>query len=276
MAQLPGITSKLGRVQLSRIEQEISNTLDEIYEYEEPEELRDPEERKEEEEAKGFAPPDVRPGEPILGIPDVPDIRPGVLDVPDIRPGGLDVPDIGPGLFPHRILLPEEEIKIGLTNRDLPRIINKISAQVGRFANVPGAVVRRNQLRGVITKAFDDVGDRHFLTDRQKEILIKAENSILATLKTKPEILRSRKKEEKQKELNKIIEKYRSPAREHFSDEVLDEFENLLYDEIDSYASGHIGACLLNISQAEYQDSFVVNKDIVVMAMLYKIICEIK
>ena len=55
-------------------------------------------------------------------------------------------------------------------------------------------------------------------------------------------------------------------------------FEDLyrfLYDNIDDYASNNIAKTILIISDAQYQDAFVVDKEINVMAMFSKIIGEI-
>lgn len=49
----------------------------------------------------------------------------------------------------------------------------------------------------------------------------------------------------------------------------------LMYDEIESYGSGHIGPIILIIAEYQYKDSFSVNKDISVAAMFAQIISEI-
>jgi DNA polymerase III delta prime subunit len=49
----------------------------------------------------------------------------------------------------------------------------------------------------------------------------------------------------------------------------------LMYDEIESYGSGHIGPIILIIAEYQYKDSFSVNKDINVAAMFGQIIGEI-
>lgn len=48
-----------------------------------------------------------------------------------------------------------------------------------------------------------------------------------------------------------------------------------LYDNLDSYAVGHIAAIILILAEAQYQDSFVVDKEINVSAMFVKIINEL-
>lgn len=49
-----------------------------------------------------------------------------------------------------------------------------------------------------------------------------------------------------------------------------------LYDEVDTYAKGHIANVIMIISDSQYQDSFVVDKEINVMSMTIKILNEIK
>jgi DNA polymerase III delta prime subunit len=48
-----------------------------------------------------------------------------------------------------------------------------------------------------------------------------------------------------------------------------------LYDNLGSFATGHIAAIILIIAEAQYQDSFVVDKEINVCAMFVKIINEL-
>jgi len=49
-----------------------------------------------------------------------------------------------------------------------------------------------------------------------------------------------------------------------------------LYDNLDSFATGHIGSVILIISESQYKDSFVVDKEINVMAMFVQIINTIR
>lgn len=48
-----------------------------------------------------------------------------------------------------------------------------------------------------------------------------------------------------------------------------------LYDNLDSFATGHVAATILIIAEAQYQDSFAVDREINVMAMFVKIINEL-
>jgi DNA polymerase III delta prime subunit len=48
-----------------------------------------------------------------------------------------------------------------------------------------------------------------------------------------------------------------------------------LYDNLDLFATGHVAGIILIIAEAQYQDSFAVDKEINVMAMFIKIINEL-
>jgi hypothetical protein len=48
-----------------------------------------------------------------------------------------------------------------------------------------------------------------------------------------------------------------------------------LYDNLESFATGHIASIILIIAEAQYQDSFAVDKEINVCAMFVKIINEL-
>ena len=49
-----------------------------------------------------------------------------------------------------------------------------------------------------------------------------------------------------------------------------------LFDEIDEYAKGHIASIILVLAESQYQDAFAVDKEIHIMAMMIKLINEIK
>lgn len=67
--------------------------------------------------------------------------------------------------------------------------------------------------------------------------------------------------------------------RQLLADNEVKDFTDLyrtLYDEVDDYAKGSVAAVMLIIAEAQYQDSFVVDKEINTMAMIIKILSEIK
>ena len=49
-----------------------------------------------------------------------------------------------------------------------------------------------------------------------------------------------------------------------------------LFDEIDTYGTGHIASIILILAESQYQDAFAVDKEIHIMATMVKLINEIK
>lgn len=49
-----------------------------------------------------------------------------------------------------------------------------------------------------------------------------------------------------------------------------------LFDEIDNYAKGHIATVILILAESQYQDAFAVDKELHIMAMMVKLINELK
>ena len=68
-------------------------------------------------------------------------------------------------------------------------------------------------------------------------------------------------------------------ARQLINDSKVKDFTALyryLFDELDTYAEGSIAAAILILAEAQYQDTFAVDKELHVMAMLIKLLNEIK
>jgi len=68
-------------------------------------------------------------------------------------------------------------------------------------------------------------------------------------------------------------------ARQLINDSKVKDFTALyryLFDELDTYAEGSIAAVILILAEAQYQDTFAVDKELHVMAMLIKLLNEIK
>jgi DNA polymerase III delta prime subunit len=54
------------------------------------------------------------------------------------------------------------------------------------------------------------------------------------------------------------------------------ELYRLLYDEVDTYGGGKVAECILNIAEAQYQDSIVVDKEINFMSLIVRILRILK
>lgn len=67
--------------------------------------------------------------------------------------------------------------------------------------------------------------------------------------------------------------------RQLLADSQVKDFSNLyrfLYDNLESYATGHVASAILIIADAQYKDSFIVDKEIGVMSMFIQLLNEIK
>ena len=67
--------------------------------------------------------------------------------------------------------------------------------------------------------------------------------------------------------------------RQLLADSQVKDFSNLyrfLYDNLESYATGHVASVILIIADAQYKDSFIVDKEIGVMSMFIQLLNEIK
>jgi replication factor C small subunit len=67
--------------------------------------------------------------------------------------------------------------------------------------------------------------------------------------------------------------------RQLIADSKVKDFTNLhkfLFDEIDEYAKGHIAAVILILAESQYQDSFVVDKELHMMSTIVKLLNELK
>jgi DNA polymerase III delta prime subunit len=53
-------------------------------------------------------------------------------------------------------------------------------------------------------------------------------------------------------------------------------FYRFLFDELDNYAKGHIASVILILADAQYQDSFAIDKELHVMSMIVKLLNELK
>ena len=117
-------------------------------------------------------------------------------------------------------------------------------------------------IRKVINTSQRQVVDGILRMDAREIILNDYKLQILEVLKS------SKSKKETFTEIRQIL------ADAKVSD--FADFFRLLYDEVDSYGSGHIAEVILLIAKYEQSDSQVVDKEINAMAMLIEILQEVR
>ena len=139
-----------------------------------------------------------------------------------------------------------DELQISYDNRDLVTIIN---------AGYP-------DIRRVLNGCQRQVIDGKLYIDQESLVQANYMTKLLDILKNETE-----KKSCFQK------------VRQLINDSKVKDFTALykfLFDEIDDYGSGHIASIILVLAESQYQDAFAVDKEIHIMAMMIKLINELK
>ena len=116
-------------------------------------------------------------------------------------------------------------------------------------------------IRRVINSAQRQVVDGKLMVDKQAII----ENDYKLTLL---DILKTHNKKDAFKNIRKLL------ANSQVTD--FAELFKLLYDEVDTYGTGHIAECILTIAKYQLSDTQVVDKEINAMAMVIEILNIIK
>ena len=131
----------------------------------------------------------------------------------------------------------------------------------------------KKDLVAIINAGYPDIRRVLNACQRQvidKELRVDNDSIIQANYMTKLlEILKSDlNKKDAFKEIRQLI-----------ADSKVKDFTNLhkfLFDEIDEYAKGHIAAVILILAESQYQDSFVVDKELHMMSTIVKLLNELK
>jgi replication factor C small subunit len=144
-----------------------------------------------------------------------------------------------------RIVSILDELQVSYDNKDLVTIINAGYPDIRRVLNSCQRQVINNTL------TIDDT------------------SVIQANYMTKlVEILKNDNKKDAFKNIRQLI-----------NDSKVKDFSALhkyLFDEIDSYATGHIASVILILAESQYQDSFAVDKELHIMSTIVKLLNELK
>jgi len=144
-----------------------------------------------------------------------------------------------------RIVSILEELQVKYDNTDLVTIINAGYPDIRRVLNS----CQRQVIDGVLKIDDTSVIQANYMT-KLIEIL---------------------KKDDKKLAFKNI--------RQLINDSKVKDFSTLhkyLFDEVDSYATGHIASVILILAESQYQDAFAVDKELHIMSTMVKIINELK
>jgi len=147
-----------------------------------------------------------------------------------------------------------------------------VAIRVNEILRNEGVTFKPEDLVSIINAGYPDI--RRILNSCQRQVVqgelrIDKQSLIEANYMDKVVELLSSKTDKKQ---------LFTSIRQLLADSQVKDYSALyrhLYDNLDTFATGHIAGVILIIAEAQYQDSFSTDKEINIMAMFVKIINEI-
>ena len=147
-----------------------------------------------------------------------------------------------------------------------------VAVRIVSILNAESVVYTPEDVVSIINAGYPDI--RRILNACQRQVVngvLKIDKQSLIESNYMDKIVELLKEKEDRKKLFAAI-------RQLLADSHIKDFSALykyLYDNIEEYAVGHIAAIILIIAEAQYKDTFVVDKEINVMAMFVQIISEL-
>lgn len=147
-----------------------------------------------------------------------------------------------------------------------------VAIRVNEILKQENVTFKPEDLVSIINTGYPDI--RRILNTCQRQIVkgelkVDAQTLIEANYMSKIVELLSSKPDKKQ---------LFTSIRQLLADSQVKDYSSLyrfLYDNLDTFATGHIAGVILILAEAQYQDSFCVDKEINVMSMFIKIINEL-
>jgi DNA polymerase III delta prime subunit len=148
----------------------------------------------------------------------------------------------------------------------------EVAVRVNSILQTEGVTAKPEDLVSIVNSGYPDI--RRILNSCQRQVVngelkIDKQSLIESNYVDKIITLLSSKPDKKQ---------LFTSIRQLLADSQVKDYTGLyrsLYDNLESFATGHFAGMILIIAEAQYQDSFVVDKEINVMAMFVKIINEL-
>ena len=177
-----------------------------------------------------------------------------------------------------------------LTCNYVEKIIDPIQSRCQAFAIIPPSKIDvakrvagildelsitydKKDLVAIINAGYPDI--RRVLNACQRQVIdnvLRVDNDSIIQANYMTKLLEILKSDLNKKDAFKEI-------RQLIADSKVKDFTNLhkfLFDEIDEYAKGHIAAVILILAESQYQDSFVVDKELHMMSTIVKLLNELK
>ena len=154
----------------------------------------------------------------------------------------------------------------------IPPSKKEVALHIHNILKEEGIASKMDDVAGLVNAGYPDI--RRVINSTQRQVvdgMLVVDKQSLVESDYKMKLLEIIKKESK-KDAFKSVRKLLADSQ------VTDfaELYKLMYDEVDSYGTGHIAECILIIAKYQLSDSQVVDKEINAMAMIIELLGVIK
>ena len=154
----------------------------------------------------------------------------------------------------------------------IPPSKKEVALHIHNILNEEGVASKMDDVAGLVNAGYPDI--RRVINSCQRQcvdgmLVVDKQSLVESDYKMKLlEIIKTQNKKDAFKGVRKLL------ADSQITD--FAELYKLMYDEVDSYGTGHIAECILIIAKYQLSDSQVVDKEINAMAMIIELLGVIK
>ena len=154
----------------------------------------------------------------------------------------------------------------------IPPSKKEVALHIHNILNEEGVASKMDDVAGLVNAGYPDI--RRVINSCQRQcvdgmLVVDKQSLVESDYKMKLlEIIKTQNKKDAFKGVRKLL------ADSQVTD--FAELYKLMYDEVDSYGTGHIAECILIIAKYQLSDSQVVDKEINAMAMIIELLGVIK
>lgn len=147
-----------------------------------------------------------------------------------------------------------------------------VAVKTALILNTEGVKYKKEDVVTVVTSGYPDI--RRVINSVQRqcvdgELVVDTHSMIMNDYKLK--VLEHLKTDSKKQAFENIRQLLADSQVQDYSD-----LYKMLYDEIEVYAKGHVAQVILLIADSQWQESFAIDKEIHIMALIIEILNEIK
>lgn len=154
----------------------------------------------------------------------------------------------------------------------VPPSRKEVAVRLADILSYEGVAFKNEDLVPIVTSGYPDI--RRCINSIQRQTVdgvLKIDKYAMVANDYKLRLLEHLKNDSKAQAFNNIRQLLADSQVSNYA-----ELYKLLYDTIDEWGKGHVAPCVLTIADAQTTDAFAIDKEIHVMAMIIKLLAEIK